>query len=373
MSAEHTVLHIFSTFAAAGPQVRTVGLMTALGPDWKHRVVAADGRLDALELVPEGIDATAGGSLGGVRSARRLLRDLRPALLCTYNWGSFDAVLAARSLGLCNHLHHEDGFNADEVPRRKRRRAWARRWALGKAHRVVVPSHVLEDIAQREWGLTPPRLVRVPNGVDTERFCPGNEGRDALRASLSIPADALVVGAVGHLRPVKRFEVLIRACGRLPRELTGAGVHLLILGDGAERTALEREAADHAPPGGRVHLPGHHADLAPWYRAMDVFALSSSSEQLPLSLLEAMAAGLPVVATDVGDLRVTLGPGLDGHLVGAEGDCEGALAAELEVLLRSANERQRLGAAGRERVREAFSEEAMVSAYRGLYEAAASS
>lgn len=373
MSAERTVLHVFSTFAAAGPQVRTVGLMAALGPTWSHRVVAADGRLDALELVPDGIDATDGGELGGVRSARRLLRDLRPALLCTYNWGSFDAVLAARSLGLCNHLHHEDGFNADEVPRRKRRRAWARRLALGKAHRVVVPSRALEDIARAEWGLSAPRLVRIPNGVDTQRFCPGSEGRDALRASLSIPADALVVGSVGHLRPVKRFEVLIRACAHLPRELAGAGVHLLILGDGEQRAALEREAAGCAPPGGRVHLPGHREDLAPWYRAMDVFALSSSSEQHPLSLLEAMATGLPVSATDVGDLRVTLGPGLDGHLVGAEGDCEGALAAQLEVLLRFADERQRLGAAGRERVREAFSDEVMLSAHRGLYEAAASS
>ena len=142
MSARRSVLHVFSTFAAAGPQVRTVGLMAALGPDWNHRVVAADGRLDALDLVPEGIQVTAGESLGGVRSARRLLRDLRPDLLCTYNWGSFDAVLAARSLGIRNHLHHEDGFNADEVPRRKRRRAWARRLALGKAHRVVVPSLV---------------------------------------------------------------------------------------------------------------------------------------------------------------------------------------------------------------------------------------
>lgn len=370
MSGRRSVLHVFSTFAAAGPQVRTVALMAALGTDWSHRVVAADGRLDALDLIPGDVDATGGGSVRGLRSARRLLRDLQPDLLCTYNWGSFDAVLAARSLGLRNHLHHEDGFNADEVPRRKRRRAWARRLALGQAHRVIVPSRVLEGIAEREWGLTPPRLVRIPNGVDTERFRPGSEERASLRASLSIPKDALVIGSVGHLRPVKRFEVLIRACARLPRDVAGAGVHLLILGDGAERSMLESEATGSTPPGGAVHLPGHREELAPWYRAMDVFALSSSSEQLPLSLLEAMAAGLPVAATDVGDLRVTLGPGLDGHLVPAQGDCESALAAELEKLLRSADERGRLGAAGRERVQRAFSEEAMVRAYRGLYEAA---
>lgn len=238
---------------------------------------------------------------------------------------------------------------------------------------MVVPSHVLEDIARREWGLTAPRLVRVPNGVDTERFRPGSEGRDQLRASLSIPEQALVIGSVGHLRPVKRFGVLIRACARLPRDCSRTGVHLVILGDGPERTSLEREAARGAPPGGCVHLPGHREDLAPWYRAMDIFALSSSSEQHPLSLLEAMAAGLPVVATDVGDLRVTLGPELAGLLVPPQGDCESALAAALETLLRSADERERLGAADRERVREAFSEESMLRAYRDLYEAAVGS
>ena len=116
------LLHVFSTFVPAGPEVRTVRLMNALGPAWRHSVLAMDGRTEARE----GLDPELGvrvlealpraGSLDTTRALTELLRREDPDLVCTYNWGAFDAVMASRWLGRGrHHLHHEDGFNADEA------------------------------------------------------------------------------------------------------------------------------------------------------------------------------------------------------------------------------------------------------------------
>jgi L-malate glycosyltransferase len=344
------VLHVFATFTPAGPQVRTAELMGGLGDGFQHTVVAMDGRTGALELCPEGtrvLDAPRG--LGGMRA---LLKSVDPDLLCTYNWGAFDAVLSARLAGRRAHLHHEDGFNADEVSRRKPRRNLARRLALGRAHRVIVPSRTLERIAREEWRVPAARLELIVNGVDTLRFTPEGPGRDELRTQLGIPADALVLGAVGHLRPVKRYDRLLRAT-------RGLDAHLILVGDGPERADLEALATD------RVHLVGHQTELAPWYRAMDVLCISSDSEQLPVTLLEAMACGLPACGTDVGDVRPTM-PEQGRDLFTAPGTPE-ALAEVIGRLAEDAPRRATLGQAGVTRVREVYSLESMVAAYRAVY------
>jgi glycosyltransferase involved in cell wall biosynthesis len=300
-----------------------------------------------------------GQGLGGMRA---LLAAEAPDLLCTYNWGSFDALLAARLVGRRAHLHHEDGFNADEATRRKRRRNWARRLTLGRAHRVIVPSHLLQGIARAEWGVPEGRLELIVNGVDTRRFQAQGPGREELRAQLGIPAGALVLGAVGHLRPVKRYDRLLRAA----RHVEGA--HLILVGDGPERAALEALVPQCQPPGGGLHLVGHQTDLAPWYRAMDQLCISSDSEQLPVTLLEAMACGIPACGTDVGDVRRTM-PEEAGDLFVAPGEPE-ALAGVISRLAGDPGRRTSLGAACAARAARSYSLEAMLAAYRRAYTAA---
>lgn len=354
------VLHVFATFTAAGPQVRTAELMHGLGDEFEHAVVSMDGRSEARELCPDGVrvlDAPSG--LGGMRA---LLAAETPDLLATYNWGAFDAVLAARLAGRRAHVHHEDGFNADEAVRRKRRRNLARRFALGRARAVVVPSRLLAGIARREWRLPEDRLHLIVNGVDPERFQPEGPGRESLRERLGIPLDAHVVGAVGHLRPVKRYDRLLRAVAGLD------GVHLVLVGEGPERAALEALVPTCTPTGGGIHLVGHQRELAPWYRAMDVLCVSSDSEQLPVTLLEAMACGLPACGTDVGDLAVTV-PEAGRDLLVPPGD-PGPLRDVLARLLEDEERRLALGRACALRAREAYSRDAMVSAYRKVFRAA---
>jgi glycosyltransferase involved in cell wall biosynthesis len=371
-AATPLLLHVFPTFVAGGAQVRTVRLMDALGGAYRHAVLALDGRTEARELVPREVALEVlpalprAGSLATARRLRRLLGERRPHLVCTYNWGSIDAVLAARSRGL-PVLHHEDGFGADEAAGPKRRRVWARRLLLPGAAGVVVPSFTLEALATGTWKLPPARVHRIANGVRIERFPPA-DGNPGLRADLGIPADAPVVGAVGHLRAEKNPVRLVEAFALVD---TPAPAHLLVLGEGPEEEAV-RAAARRTGVEERVHLVGHQDGPSGYYRAMDLFALSSNTEQMPVALLEAMAAALPVASTDVGDIARILPPDQQAHVVppAPAEDAHRRLAEALQALLDDRARARALGAANRTHVEATYRFEAMVAAYRERYEAA---
>jgi len=304
---------------------------------------------------------------GNGTQAVEAIKQHQPDLLCTYNWGAFDAVMAARTLGRKRVLHHEDGFNADETQQYKGRRELFRRLFLPGVARVIVPSLNLAGIARERWKLAAERVRCIPNGIRLERFQP-RDGNPELRASLGIPREAPLIGYVGHLRPEKNPMRLLKAAARVEREL---GMHLLVLGDGPERPALEELAGRTPALYGHVHFAGHQSDPVPYYRAMDLFALSSDTEQMPVALLEAMGCALPVVATDVGDVRAML-PEAQGEFVLPLEEHETAwpLAEKLTELLKDAGKRAEFGAANRARVAERYTFEAMLAAYREEYERA---
>jgi glycosyltransferase involved in cell wall biosynthesis len=368
MRAPH-LLHVFSNFVPTGPELRTVALIAAFGRRFRHSILSMDGRTSAAERLPAGLDVTLlaspprAGSLATARRLRRLLAETEPDLVLTYNWGAFDMLLAARGAGFRRLIHHEEGFNEDEAAHFKRRRVLARRFVLPGAHRLVVPSQRLRAIATGLWKLPAEKIRLIPNGIPLDRFVPGADGGE-LRARLGIPAGAVVVGTVGSLRPVKNFTRLLDAGAG------AGGVHLLIVGDGEDRPVLESRAA--APDlAGRVHFAGYQADPAPWYRAMDLFALSSDSEQMPLCLVEAMASGLPVAATDVGDVRAMLPAGQEAFLVSLNGaGTAAALGGCIAGLARDPEVRRRLGTLNRRRAEERYGFPAMCEAYREVYESA---
>jgi len=360
------LLHVFPTFVPGGYQVRAARLIGAFGDAYRHTLCALDGRLDALELLPPGAPAHTlappprRASALAVRDLRRLLRAARPDLLLTYNWGAIEAVVAGRTLGM-RMLHHEDGFLPDEAAGFKRRRVWARRAVLRWPRRVIVPSHRLHAIATELWRLPLDRLTLIPNGVRAEDYSP-RDGNPALRAQLGIPAGAFVVGSVGHLRAEKNPVRLAEAVARMRTP----GVHLLLLGDGPERERVA-EAARAGGLGARAHLVGHVADPRGHYRAMDAFALSSDTEQMPVALIEAMATSLPAAATDVGDVARIVPESGRAFVVPPSAE---RLAAALDQLAEAPDERAALGRAGRERVERTYSFDAMAAAHRACYAAA---
>ncbi len=208
-------------------------------------------------------------------------------------------------------------------------------------------------------------MTHIANGVDLNEFEP-RDGRPALRAQLGIPDSSPVIGGVGHLRPEKNFARLLSASRRLCAE---RDAHVVLLGDGPERAALEQLASE-SPLAGRVHFAGHQSEVAEWYRMFDLFCISSDTEQMPVSLLEAMACELPVAATEVGDIRDVLPGEQAGGLVAIEDEEERTvqkLSAALARFLEDPEETRLFAQGNRERVTEDYSFESMLSAYEAIW------
>jgi glycosyltransferase involved in cell wall biosynthesis len=364
-----TVLHVFPSFGYGGAQMRTVELMNSVLAEASHLVVALDRNFDAAELVrPEvafmpltvEVRPSGGLDLGNLQRCRQLLAAYRPALLLTYNWGTIEAALANRFRPLCPHVHFEDGFGPEEAGGRQlRRRVWGRRLALSGQSRIVLPSRTLERIARELWRFGPGRVAYIPNGIDCARFA---TPQTAPLPDLRRRPEELLIATLGSLRPEKNFGRLIRLVAALRDDLT---VRLVIAGDGPERAALEHRAE----ASGIAHLVTFTGQLdAPeaLLAAADVFALSSDTEQMPYCLIEAMAAGLPVIATDVGDVRAML-PALQQPFA-AWPDQEEALLVALDELLRDPDLRRELGAANQAHVRALFERSVMLERYRDLFQ-----
>jgi len=366
MEPKPHLVHVFPTFQHGGSAVRTCAIANRFADRFRHTFLSLHPGTEARGLLLPEVEAQAqevrGGGLGAPLRLGRAIATLRPDLLLTYNWGSMDAVAGARLAAVRPHLHTEDGFNPEEADGQKRRRVFARRLLLRGAHGVVVPSHVLERIATESWRVPAGRVHLVPNGIDTARFAPGEAG--PARARFGFDPEDGVVGTVAYLRPVKNLPLLVRAFARAARDRR---LRLLVVGEGPDRDAL-RDLARDLGVGERARFPGLLPDPVDAYRAMDVFALSSSTEQMPISVLEAMGAELPVLSTDVGDVR---------HIVAAPNhpyviplaDEEGYVRA-LERLLDDRAERARVGAANRERCGAEYAEERMFERYLRLYERA---
>lgn len=352
------LLHVFPSFARGGQQMRLAALARAFGDEFRHAVVSLDSDISARDAFadPPEIEVFAlrkgrGISPRNVLGLSQLIASKGADLLCTYNFGAIEAALANAAKARLPHLHFEDGFGPDESERRQNPgRVSLRRLALFAAT-VVVPSATLEAIARDVWKVPERRLRRIPNGIDVARFsAPERKERPFV-----------TVGSVGALRPEKNYARLVAAF----RAVGAAGAALLIAGDGPERERLVAAAGEAAL---RVHLPGATAHPEAAYAGFDIFALSSDTEQMPLSLMEAMAAGLPVVATDVGDVKAMVAPE-NAPFITPLGQND-AFAKALAQLLSDAALRARLGALNAQKAARDFPLALMAERHRALINAA---
>jgi glycosyltransferase involved in cell wall biosynthesis len=363
------ILHCHSTFSLGGKEARAVRLMNAFGHSAEHDVLSAmPGRLSARDAIdprvrvgfPEDSPALAGAP--SPLRLRRLARFMRGYdLVLTYNWGAFDAVMARRffgkMMGLPPLVHHEDGFNEDEAERLNPKRNLYRRLGLGAAHRLVVPSERLERIALGEWRQPRERVERIANGIPVARY---RGAPDSEIPGLAAGEGGIVIGTVAGLRAVKNLPRLVRAFAAM----TAKDARLVIVGEGPESERIAAEAR-RLGVGDRLVLPGFLADPARWIGRFDVFALSSDSEQFPISLIEAMAAGLPAVATDVGDVAAMLSA--DNRPLVVAKDDEAGFAAALDSLAARPDLRKAIGRANRERAAADYDEARMIASYARLY------
>ncbi|KPH64382.1 glycosyltransferase family 4 protein [Novosphingobium aerophilum] len=363
------ILHLHSSFAAGGKELRAVRLMNLFGPRIAHAVVSAQpGAHGAAIVLDPALDVTFPEDFPGLQGRPAPARLWRIAkamadfdLVLTYNWGAMDAVMAhglfSGLLGLPPLVHHEDGFNEDEAAGLKPARNRYRRIALRRASALVVPSRRLEAIALSAWRQPRGRVRLITNGIDCDAYL-DRPRPDVLPGIVKQPGERWV-GTLAGLRPVKNLPRLVRAFAPLPEPW-----RLVILGEGPDRAAIEAEAA-RCGVSGRVHLPGFVADPSHAVGLFDVFALSSESEQFPISVVEAMAAALPVASPAVGDVADMVSVE-NRALVTPPGD-EAALASTLLRLAGDERLRARLGAANRALARDRYDEAAMLSAYSRTY------
>ncbi|OHC94826.1 MAG: glycosyl transferase family 1 [Sphingomonadales bacterium RIFCSPLOWO2_12_FULL_63_15] len=367
-SADRTrphILHVHGSFNLGGKEARAVQLINIWGDKARHSIVSADPEaMGARAAIGPGVavDYPDGPSFAGKPGLARykvitaFLKQFD--LILTYNWGSMDAVMAHRlagtSAGLPPLIHHEDGFNADEAVRLKTKRNLFRRLALQRAHGMVVPSVRLETIARQVWKQPAHKVHLIRNGIDVARYAlpPAPDAIPGLRRS----PGKLLVGTLAGLRPVKNIPRLVRAVAAHKDRL-----QLVVVGEGPEHDAILAEAARQGM--GDIHMAGFMDRPWRFVGSFDIFALSSDSEQFPISLVEAMAAGVPVASMDVGDVANMVATANQPYVVADEAglaDALGALAADADL-------RAILGAANRERATRDYAEKTMVAAYAALY------
>ncbi len=238
-------------------------------------------------------------------------------------------------------MHTEHGLPLFEGRRRTR---WLGRLSAATCDRFFCLTEEMARAVTR-YRVAPGRKVRtIRNGIETARYAEAGDP-SVVRRALGIPGDAPVIGTVGRLAEIKRYDLLIRSFARVRRECPDA--HLILVGDGPSGPGL-RELAAGLGVGGCVHFAGYQTNVNEYLHAMTCFALTSSSEGTPQAVLEASMARLPVVASRVGGLPEVIDDGHSGVLF-EPGD-EDALTRELVSVLRDRDRAGRLGEAARQRV-----------------------
>jgi glycosyltransferase involved in cell wall biosynthesis len=231
--------------------------------------------------------------------------------------------------------------------------------------RITAVSQAVRETLVAVEGFAPEAIEVIYNGIEVERFSSVGSGRDEARRQIGVPTGALVVGSVGRLHPDKNHRLLLRAAALLRRQ--GVDVFVVVVGDGPERASLATLAEDLGVSAHAIFL-GERNDVERILPAFDAFALPSKTEGTPVTLLEAMAARVPIVAAAVGGIPEILQDRRDARLVRTEGaDAVAELASALLAVLSDRNSAREAADRAFARVQRDFSAQAIFQRYLGLY------
>jgi glycosyltransferase involved in cell wall biosynthesis len=293
----------------------------------------------------------------------RLVRDRGASVVHSHGKGAgLYGRLAARRAGAAA-VHTFHGLHYAGYPPGARAAYLAMERALVRRSHTVIHVSASQAEAARPLGLAPADCARViVNGIDAARVEAGLLARERARAELGVPPSGAVLGTVARFDPVKGLEILLEAVTRLP------GAALVLIGDGPEAGAL-RARARRLGIQARVVFAGARPDASRWFAALDAYVSASRGEGLPLALVEAMAAGLPVVASRVAGHTDTVEHGKTGTLVPV--DDAAALAGAAAAFLADPRRARAAGAAGRARARSEFAADRMAAEVAEVYRRAA--
>lgn len=373
--AQPLVAHVVYRFDTGGLENGVVNLVDHLPPGrYRHAVIALDQVVPAFaaRVTQPGVEFVSlhkppGPTARFFPQLWQLFRRLRPAIVHTRNLATLDCQIPAWAAGVPVRVHGEHGRDVGDYDGRNRKNLWNRRLLRPFVQHWVALSRDLESTLLGPVGVPRDRVTRICNGVDDARFCPADGTRPAIAGCPFTASDLWLVGAVGRMQTVKNQTALARAFVlALQREpALRERLRLVMVGEGPLRGESLRILHE-AGLADLAWLPGERRDVPDVMRGLDCFVLPSLAEGISNTILEAMATGLPVVATDVGGNADLVDAGVTGELVPA-GDPD-ALAAVLARLAADPARAAAMGQAGRARVERDFSLPGMVATYGNLYE-----
>jgi len=368
------VLHVLHRFSVGGLENGVVNLINRLSPDrWCHAILAlTDVSEDFCKRVERpDVQYTALGKGPGHLAKLyprifRLLREQRPAIVHSRNLAALEAQVPAWAAGVPVRIHGEHGWDVNDLSGKSNRYRLVRRLYRPFVNHYIALSRHIESYLERRVGVPPRKVTQIYNGVDTARFRPSAGGREPIPGCPFTDPSLWIVGTVGRLQAVKDQTSLAKAFVRASRSDPRARerMRLVVIGDGPLR---EDVAAILAVAGvaDLAWLPGERPDVPAIMRGLDCFALPSLAEGISNTILEAMATGLPLVATRVGGNPELVESGLTGSLVPPADSA--ALADAILAYFRDPTVARRHGKAARSRAERQFSLDQMAAEYEQLY------
>ena len=366
------VVHLTYSLDVGGLETLLVDCINRMPAErYRHAVVCLTRYTDfAQRITQPGVELYALGKPPGLGLGThikfwKLMRKLRPAILHTYNLSALEYAFSGTLAGIPVRIHAEHGRDASDPHGLNPKHNFLRRRMAPFVDRFIPVSEDLHRWLAGTVGIAPAKTLFIKNGVDTDKFAAARAATGADAPPWA--ADDIVIGTVARIQDVKNHQDLVTAFARLREQMPEqrARLRLSIVGDGPLMAAVREQVAG-LGLNEVVWLPGARADVASLLHGFSLFVLPSLAEGTPVSMLEAMACGLPVVASRVGGIPEVLTDGCEGTMV-APRDID-ALVAALASYVRDPVLRQRHGDAARARVEQSFSMRAMLDEYGKLYD-----
>lgn len=362
------LLHVVPSFGLGGMEKVLCAVINALPSQCHQGILSLTGETEATKWIYRDTVQCVPferpqGNAKYLRALYDSLQEWAPDVLMTYNWGATDAIWLGRLCGIQHIIHSEHGFNVDEATSTQWKRNLIRLLVYRCASKLIVVSRDLETVMHSQFQLSAERIRFIANGIDTDFYSPNVSERQKMRDGLGLRPDEIAVGYAGRLDPVKNFPLLLDAFELSLR--SDRRFKLILIGDGPDRKVIEHACRDYEIQNS-VMLVGKQENVLPYLRALDVFALTSFREQMPMSMLEAMAVGVPVLASSVGEIPTIL----QNKVAGFYHDLDEGPQAFSQSLLKFKNSelRQRMSYAARNLVVHQFQQQTMIRNYFELLE-----
>ena len=354
------IVHVIHKLTMGGMENGLVNLVNGMDPQFEHHIVSLTDSTDFRERITNArvtvheLHKRPGKDVMVYWRLWRALRQIKPHIVHTRNFGTVDCALAARLAGRVKLIHSEHGWDMQDVHGTNRRYLTLRRWMSHLAVCCVAVSQNIELWLEQQVGVARKKLLQIYNGVDSQRFYP----------SLRERSDPLVIGFVGRIEEVKNLPSLVRAIERLSNTDHARSIEVQIVGTGSYESQL-RALISEAGLQDTIILLGSQADIPSLMRGFDVFVLPSFNEGISNTILEAMASGLPIVAADVGGNAELVSHGVNGQLYPSDDDA--TLEQYLSEYVDNDALRVEHGKASRALVEQRFTLKRMISEYENLY------